>query len=69
MNDEKVFEKHYRIAGLAKLWGLGRECVRQLVKIEPDVIGVKSGKKHAHTTWSVPESVARRIHAKLLNGA
>jgi hypothetical protein len=38
MNDERVFEKHYRIAELAKLWGLGRECVRQLVKIEPDVI-------------------------------
>jgi hypothetical protein len=31
-NDGSPFEKHYRIGELARLWGLGRETVRKLVK-------------------------------------
>lgn len=47
MNDETV-EKHYRIAELAAIWNLSSERVRLLVKDEPDVIALKSGKKRAH---------------------
>jgi len=32
---DTAFEKHYRIGDLAKLWGLGRESVRKLVKDDP----------------------------------
>lgn len=60
-----AFERHYRIGELARIWGLGRETVRKLVKDEPDVMKVRMGCKKAHTIYSVPESAARRIHARL----
>jgi len=58
-------EKHYRIGELAERWGLGRETVRKLVKNEPGVIQIRQGRKKAHTTYTIPESVARRIHTRL----
>lgn len=60
-------EQHYRIADLAKLWGLGRETVRKLVKDDPGVLKITNGDKRLHTTYSVPESAAKRIHTRLLN--
>ncbi len=62
-----AFERHYRIGDLARMWGLGRETIRKIVKSEPDVIKIRMGRKKAHTVYSVPESVARRIHARLVN--
>jgi hypothetical protein len=62
-----AFERHYRIGELAKLWQLGRETVRLLVKDERGVIKIRLGRKKAHTIYSVPESVAVRIHTRLLN--
>jgi hypothetical protein len=44
---------------------MGRETVRKLVKDEPGVICIRLGKKKTNTTYSVPESVARRIHTRL----
>jgi hypothetical protein len=44
-----AFEKHYRIGDLARIWGLGRETVRKLVKDEPGVIKIRLGRKKAHT--------------------
>jgi hypothetical protein len=49
------------------MWQLGRETVRQLVKDERGVIKVRLGRKKVHATYSVPESVAARIHTRLLN--
>ena len=62
-----TFERHYRIGELAETWQLGRETVRRLVKDEPGVIRIRLGRKKAHTSYSVPESVAVRIHTRLLN--
>ncbi|HTV55314.1 MAG TPA: hypothetical protein VMI06_10390, partial [Terriglobia bacterium] len=69
LSEEDPFERHYRVGDLARLWGLGRETVRKLVKDEPGVIKIRMGRKKAHTVYSVPESVARRIHTRLLNAA
>jgi hypothetical protein len=66
--EQAVFERHYRIAELAEKWKLGRETVRLLVKDEDGVIKIRQGRKKAHTTYSVPESVAIRIHTRLLHG-
>ena len=60
---------HYRIRDLAGLWALSREKVRLLVKDEPGVMKFKLGQKKAHTTYSVPDSVAKRIYAGLPNAA
>lgn len=68
-SDTSFAEKHYRVSELAELWGLGRETVRTLVKDDPGVIKVRLGRKKAHTTYSVPESAAQRIHTRLLNVA
>jgi hypothetical protein len=68
-SENTAFEKHYRISDLARLWGLGRETVRRLIKDDPDVIKVRMGRKKAHTIYSIPESAARRIHTRLLNAA
>jgi hypothetical protein len=69
LNDQAFIEKHYRIAELAEIWGIGRETVRKIVKDEPGVIQIRQGRKKAHTTYSVPESVARRIHSRMSNVA
>ena len=65
--EHPAFERHYRIGDLAEMWQLGRETVRLLVKDERGVIRVRLGRKKAHTIYSVPESVAARIHTRLLN--
>lgn len=66
-SDASAFEKHYRIGELAAIWGLGRETVRKLVKDDPGVLKIRIGRKKSNTTYSVPESAARRIHTRLLN--
>lgn len=63
-----TFEKHYRIIDLARIWGLGRETVRKLFATEPGVVKIRLGRKKANTTYSIPESVAQRVHTRLLNG-
>ena len=65
--EDPAFERHYRIGELAAIWQLGRETVRLLVKDELGVIKIRLGRKKAHTNYSVPESVAVRIHTRLLN--
>jgi hypothetical protein len=65
--EHPAFERHYRVGDLADVWKLGRETVRLLVKDEPGVIQIRLGKKRAHSIYSVPESVAVRIHTRLLN--
>jgi hypothetical protein len=65
--DDAAFERHYRIGELADMWKLGRETVRLLCKDEPGVIKVRFGPRKARTSYSVPESVVRRIHTRLLN--
>lgn len=67
--DMTFAEKHYRINDLAKMWGLGRETVRKLVKDDPGVVKLKKGVKSANVTYTVPESAARRIHTRLLTGS
>jgi hypothetical protein len=65
--ENATFERHYRIGDLARIWGLGRETVRKLVKDDPGVVKVRMGRKKAHTIYSVPVSAAQRIHTRLLN--
>ena len=66
---DTAFEKHYSISDLKVQWAMGRETVRKLVKDEPGVLRIRLGHKKANTTYSIPESVARRIHTKLQNAA
>lgn len=67
--ENTTFERHYRIGELAELWHLGRETIRKLCVDEPGIIKIRMGRKKSHTTYSIPASVAQRIHTKLLNEA
>ena len=66
---DSTFEVHFSIAELARQWKLGRETVRLLVKDEPGVLKIRLGRKKALTRYSVPESVARRVHTRLFSPA
>ena len=66
---DSTFEEHYTIGDLARQWKLGRETVRLLVKDEPGVLRIRLGTRRALTRYSVPESVARRVHTKLFHPA
>ena len=66
---DTTFETHYSIGDLSKQWRIGRETVRLLVKDEPGVVKIRMGRCKAMTRYSVPESVARRVHTKLFNPA
>lgn len=66
---DTTFEPHYSIAELARQWKLGRETIRLLVKDEPGVLKIRLGRRKALTRYSVPESVARRVHTKLFHPA
>ena len=62
---DTTFETHYTIGELAARWRLGRETVRLLLKDEPGVVKIRLGRQKAMTRYSVPESVARRVHTRL----
>jgi len=64
---DTTFERHFSIAELANIWNYSRETVRQLVKDDPGVAKVRKGLRKTMTRYSIPESVARRIHTRLLN--
>ena len=62
-------EKHYTPAELATMWRLSPATIRKLVRNEPGVLklqgeGCTHGKR-AYTTFSIPESVALRLHERL----
>jgi len=61
-------EKHYKATDLAKVWGLSPDAIRRLFKNEPGVlrhVSNKQSSKRAYTTLLIPESVVRRVHARL----
>ena len=69
VQSDTTFELHYSIGDLAKQWRLGRETVRLLVKDEPGVLKIQLGRRKALTRYSVPESIAQRVHTKLFHTA
>jgi hypothetical protein len=69
LDSDTTFEKHFSITDLKNQWAIGRETIRKLVKDEPGVVKIRLGRKKANATYSIPESVARRVHTRLLNAA
>jgi hypothetical protein len=63
--EESTFEKHFSVRELAEQWGLGRESIRKRFQFEDGVVKLKLGRKKSDTRYSIPASVARRVHTKL----
>jgi hypothetical protein len=64
-----VDEQHYRPAELAAMWNFSPGTIRRLIQDEQGVlrlqgVGEATGKRR-YTTYSVPASVAQRIHERL----
>jgi hypothetical protein len=58
-------EPHYTVDQLAKMWNKSRATVRRLICNEPGVMKIRIGSAHKNASYSVPRSVARRIHMRL----
>jgi hypothetical protein len=64
---DTAFEKHFSVGQLATQWGYGRETIRKLIQHEPGVVKLRMGRKKTNTHYSVPQSVAERIHTRLMS--
>ena len=64
-----AWERHYSIGEMAAHWRVSRETIRKLFMQAPGVIRITLGKKKAHTRWSIPASVAVRVHNRLVDRA
>ena len=61
---DSTFEDHFSLADLAKKWRVSRSSVRLQILDEPGVVRISFGKT-SMTRYSIPASVARRVHARL----
>jgi hypothetical protein len=66
-------EKHFSPKELATLWGLSTDSVRRLFTTEPGVLLIPSRNSRRrvranYNTMLIPESVAKRVHAKYFFG-
>ncbi len=68
-----ALEKHFTPAELAELWGLSSQKIRQLFEREPGVLRIgepsrRVGRtlKRAYHTIRIPETVAIRVHQRLI---
>jgi len=63
-----MLEKHYTPPELAKHWGMSADSIRALFETEPDVLKLDRPEqryKRGYTSYYIPESVARRVYARL----
>ena len=64
-------ERHYSVAEIAAMWTLDPDVIRKLFRREPGVMVIGSiettRRKRRYTTLRIPESVAQRVHRRLLN--
>lgn len=66
-----ALEPHYKPIALARMWGLSADTIREMFENEPGVLkhghdGTRT--KRAYRTFTIPESVAVRVHRKLSAG-
>ena len=61
-------ERHLSLKEFAERYRVSEDTARRLIKEEPGVLKIKIGPKKAHTLYSIPESIARRIYNRLIGG-
>ena len=62
--DIQIFEKKWRLNGLARHLAISLESTRLLYKDEPDVIRVSVLRRKDSAPYNVPDSVARRVYCR-----
>jgi len=65
-----MFERHYSIRQLAAAWNLSRDTVRREFLKELDIIIIYRPRRgvRIYRVIRVPETVAKRVYARLING-
>lgn len=61
-------QKHFTVPELAKQWKFSPSFIRSLFENEDDVLKIVRPElkhKRGYTNLRIPESVARRVHARL----
>ena len=65
-----VLERHYSPQELGGIWNLSTDTVRRLFELEPGVLVVerrRSRNARRYRTLRIPESVAERVHRRMMN--
>jgi hypothetical protein len=67
-----ALERHYSVAEVAALWGLGKTKVREMFFDEPGVLRTQRPSVHSRKRQciriQIPESVILRVHGRLSGG-
>lgn len=69
IHDGMSIERHFTVQEIAKLWKLSETMVRDLFREEPGVLRAERPRtrfKRGYTTIRVPETVLRRVHARMM---
>jgi hypothetical protein len=63
-----AFERHYSVDEVAALWGMSDDFVRRLFLHEPGVVIFHHHRpgRRVYRTLRIPESVAQRVHTRLM---
>jgi hypothetical protein len=71
-----LLERHYQVREIAEAWNISADTVRRIFRDEPDIIVIGSpsrllggrSKKYRrrYTMFRIPESVLKRVHARLM---
>ena len=63
-----VNDKHYTVAEVSESWALSKDTIRRIFLVEEGVLKiVRPGTryKRSHITLRIPDSVMRRVHARM----
>ena len=61
-------EQHYAPTELAQIWGVSVQTIREIFKAEEGVLKIGSDgtrNRRGYKTLRIPDSVAKRVHARL----
>jgi AraC-like DNA-binding protein len=69
-NPQQLRERHFRVQDVARNRNLSSDTVRRLFIDEPGVIVIKTYKprRRVYRSLRIPESVERRVFARMTNG-
>jgi hypothetical protein len=68
--EERMCERHFSPAELGELWNLSADTIRRTFENEPGVLVFENAERASSRrfrTLRIPESVARRVYARLSN--
>lgn len=68
---ETAFERHFSVEELAELWRVSPDFTRRLFLTEPGVVVFHRARpgRRVYRTLRIPESVAERVHRRMIKSS